>query len=113
MSNDIVENVPLDVDGYLLAGEDWNEDVAFELATASGINRLTEQHWAVVRALREGYVPGEPAVYPQVRDLCSSLGMAENCVTELFGDPAVAWRIAGLPKPATDNSAFMPSSDIG
>jgi TusE/DsrC/DsvC family sulfur relay protein len=41
--------------GYLVNHQDWNDDVALKLAEIEGIE-LTEQHWDVVRYLRNEYV---------------------------------------------------------
>ncbi len=38
--------------GYLEDANDWNEDVALAIAKEEGID-MTEQHWDVVRYLRE------------------------------------------------------------
>lgn len=112
MSNDIVDNVQTDVDGYLLDGSAWSEAVAFELAAASGIERLSERHWAIIRALREGYAAGDPDLFPRISGICKSLGFGERCISELFGDPVIAWKVAGLPKPAIEPSAHMPTSEL-
>jgi tRNA 2-thiouridine synthesizing protein E len=103
----------MDVDGFVVDGQSWSEELAIELAMVAGIEALTEKHWAVIRTLRDNYVPGEPDWLPQVRGVCRSLGMPNNCVTEMFGDPLVAWRIAGLPKPAADLQGYVPSTSLG
>jgi sulfur relay (sulfurtransferase) DsrC/TusE family protein len=58
LSNDIVDKVQTDVDGFLREGDQWNDRVAFELAAAAGIRTLSSAHWAVIGALRAGYVAG-------------------------------------------------------
>ncbi len=65
----------------------------------------------MIEALRRRYKLGTAELLPQIRTICASLDQEEDCVSQLFGDPAVAWRIAGLPKPAIDMSAYMSSSD--
>lgn len=112
MSTDIVDNVSTDVDGYLLEGNAWSEAIAFELASAAGIRTLSDDHWRVIKALRADFMSGEPDLFPQVPGICASLGMRGDCITDLFGDPAVAWRIAGLPKSAVDMAAYMPGSKL-
>ena len=110
MSNDIVDNAQTDVDGFLLDGSEWSESVAFELAAAAGIERLSGQHWAVIKALREGYNPEEPNLLPLLPEICKTLSLPQGCVTGLFGDPLIAWQIAGLPKAGIDMAAYMPGS---
>ncbi|MCB1800165.1 MAG: TusE/DsrC/DsvC family sulfur relay protein [Gammaproteobacteria bacterium] len=112
MSNDIVDNPAIDVDGYLLQGDDWNQSVAFELAAAAGIRQLTDDHWKVISALRDQYSEGEPDLFPRVPWTCADVGFGEDCIVELFGDASVAWRIAGLPKAGIDMAAYMPGSNL-
>ena len=112
MSNDMVENVQMDVDGFLLEGQHWDEDVAFEVAAAAGIEPLTDRHWAVIQALRESFIAGEPDLFPRMPHICAAIGLDEGCVSDLFGDPLIAWQIAGLPKSGIDMSAYMPSSHL-
>lgn len=112
MSNDLVNDATVDVDGFLVDGETWTEELGFELAAVSGISKMTDEHWAVVNRLRQGYEAGDPDLLPQIRNVCTSLAMQEDCVSRLFGDPLVAWRIAGLPKPAIDLNAFAPTSEL-
>jgi sulfur relay (sulfurtransferase) DsrC/TusE family protein len=110
MSNDIVDNVQIDVDGFLCEGGQWNDKVAFELAAAAGIRRLSTQHWQVINALRAAYVAGEPEQYPRVPEVCAALDMDENCIADLFGDSLIAWQVSGLPKPNVELTAHMPGS---
>jgi tRNA 2-thiouridine synthesizing protein E len=112
MGNDIVDDVRTDVDGFLIEGDAWSEAVAFELASAAGIRQLSDQHWQVIRTLRDSYVSGEVDLFPRVPGICASLGLSGDCITDLFGDPAVAWRVAGLPKPGVDLSVYMPGSEL-
>jgi len=112
MSNDIVDNVQTDVDGFLREGADWNEEVAFELASAEGIATLTPKHWEVIRAIRDGYSTGQPDWFPRLATIGEQVGERENCIAALFGDALIAWRIAGLPKPAVDLDAHMPGSRL-
>lgn len=41
--------------GYLVDTNDWNEDIAKEIAAASGIAELTQRHWDLLHYLREEY----------------------------------------------------------
>lgn len=110
MSNNIVDNVQLDVDGFLIDTEDWNEKVAFELAAAAGIEPLTDRHQQVIARLRDEYKVLEADLFPRIPGMCEEMGLAKGCISELFGDPLVAWQVAGLPKPGIDMAAYMPSS---
>lgn len=56
--------VATDTEGYLLDLNDWSEDFARALAREEGLT-LTDEHWTVIRFLREHYQ--SHAVQPQVR----------------------------------------------
>lgn len=97
--------IALDNDGFLLNLEDWNAEVAQQLATTEGIE-LTAAHWEVLNALRDFYHEFQlsPAMRPLVRYLKPLLG-AEKAnsiyLLQLFPQsPAkLAAKIAGLPRP--------------
>ena len=48
------KTVPVDDQGYLIDPADWNEQVAEELARQESIV-LSEEHWVVIRFMREYY----------------------------------------------------------
>jgi tRNA 2-thiouridine synthesizing protein E len=104
----MVSKVRIDTDGYLLDASEWSTELATELAEASGIEKLSATHWKIIRALREHYVDGDP----EIRHFCAGLDLEDGCVTRLFGDPVIAWQIAGLPKSGIDMSAYMPTSHL-
>ena len=93
------ENYEIDEDGFLQEPERWNEAVAAALAKTEGVEELTEEHWGVVKFLREYYL--EYQVAPMIRKLCKSTGFKLNKIYELFpsGPAKGACKIAGLPKP--------------
>ena len=41
-----IADIELTANGFLANIEDWNEDIAKEMAAADGIPELTERHWA-------------------------------------------------------------------
>jgi len=100
MSNEGVDNAETGRDDYPAEGAAWTEAIASELASAAGIGELTDAHWRVINALRDNYANGEPDLFLQVPGICAALGMSDDCLTDLFGDPVDAWRVAGLPKSA-------------
>ena len=89
----------VDEDGFLQEPDRWNEDVAAALAKAEGVEELSEEHWKVVKFLRDYYL--EYQVAPMIRKLCKSTGFKLNKIYELFpsGPAKGACKIAGLPKP--------------
>ena len=70
----------LDGDGFMLKPEEWTEDLAAEIAKADGINELNENHWKIIRCIRENYE--EKGIAPMVRVICKTSGLPkpEGCV---------------------------------
>jgi tRNA 2-thiouridine synthesizing protein E len=89
----------LDADGNLANRNDWNEDVARELATQEDIPDLTPQHWAVLNYMRKVFEAEGDA--PSIRRLTKESGVDTKTLYQLFpkGPAKRAARIAGLPKP--------------
>jgi TusE/DsrC/DsvC family sulfur relay protein len=90
--------VHVDAEGFLTDYDEWDEELARELAAAIGIE-LTEAHWKPIRFLREDYPrQGETATLRRVSTV------AAIPIKELFAlfpkKPAKKMAyIAGLPKP--------------
>jgi tRNA 2-thiouridine synthesizing protein E len=89
----------VDEDGFLQDPTLWNDAVAQGLAVQEGITTLTEEHWKVVRFLREYYL--KFGVAPMIRKLTKETGMPLKHIHELFptGPAKGACKLAGLPKP--------------
>ena len=95
-----------DEDGFMLAPDAWSEAVAVEIANSSGIGQLNEDHWRVLRYLREHFLAN--GTLPVERNLCREVGLEHHCIEELFGnDLKRAWRIAGLPNPGEEAKVYM------
>ena len=95
----------LDKDGYLADLNQWNSDVAEQLAALEGIT-LTPAHWEVIDALRAFYQQYQlvPSQRPFVKHIANTLGADKGnsiYLMQLFPQsPAkLAARIAGLPRP--------------
>ncbi|MCA1806205.1 MAG: TusE/DsrC/DsvC family sulfur relay protein, partial [Xanthomonadaceae bacterium] len=56
-----VSGLALDMEGYLLDPEDWNEELAALLAADEEIE-LTDEHWRVIRFIRDWYEQNRVAV---------------------------------------------------
>lgn len=91
--------IEVDEDGFIQDPDAWDEGVAADLAKTEGVDNLTEDHWKVVRYLREYYLEFNMA--PMVRKLCKSTGFPLKDIYELFpsGPAKGACKVAGLPKP--------------
>jgi len=95
-----------DSEGYLLQTEDWDENLALEIAREEGIE-LNDRYWPVLEFMRE-YLR-EHDIAPDVRHVISHLATSKDCskkeakqlVFELFpyGYVKQACKIAGMKKP--------------
>ncbi|NIT57148.1 MAG: sulfite reductase subunit gamma, partial [Aliifodinibius sp.] len=52
MSDVILEKLDFNDEGFMTDPEQWNEDIARELARQEGIVELTEDHWEIIRFCR-------------------------------------------------------------
>ncbi|HEY7565506.1 MAG TPA: TusE/DsrC/DsvC family sulfur relay protein [Acidimicrobiia bacterium] len=90
--------VHVDNEGFMTEYDEWNEELAKQLAANIGID-LSDDHWKAIRFLRDDYaVQGETATLRRV----STVGGIPT--KDLFGlfpkKPAKKMAyIAGLPKP--------------
>jgi tRNA 2-thiouridine synthesizing protein E len=91
--------VDVDSDGFLLHAEQWNEQMAEEIARANGIDQLTDRHWQVVSFMRKTYL--ETGSAPSIRSLGKTSGVPIKELYELFpkGPAKLAAKIGGIPKP--------------
>ncbi len=89
----------VDEDGFLQEPERWNDDVAKDFAKTEGIDALTDEHWKVIRYIRDYYL--QFGIAPMVRKLCKETGHKLSEVYQLFpsGPAKGACKLAGLPKP--------------
>ena len=94
-----------DKEGFLRKLEDWNPDVAQEIATGEGIE-LGDAHWEIIDLIRNYYreFDASPAMRPLVKYCGLKLGPDKGksiYLLSLFpGSPAkIGSKIAGLPKP--------------
>ena len=89
----------VDEDGFLQNPDLWDDAVAEAFAPTEEIKEMTEEHWKVVRYIRNYYL--EFGVAPMIRKLCKESGFKLNKIYELFpsGPAKGACKIAGLPKP--------------
>lgn len=93
------KTLALDGDGNLANRNDWNEDIAREIAAIEGIPELNPQHWAVINFMRSVFEKEGDA--PSIRRLTKESGVDTKTLYQLFpkGPAKKAARIAGLPKP--------------
>ena len=93
----------LDEEGYLVEPAEWNEAVAEQLARAEDV-KLTDEHWDVIRFMREYYEEHQiaPDARYVIKHLSNRLGAdARNALFKLFayGYGRQACKIAGMKRP--------------
>jgi tRNA 2-thiouridine synthesizing protein E len=90
--------VHVDDEGFLTVYDEWDEELAKQLATNIGVE-LTDAHWTAIRFLRDDFkTQGETAT---LRRVSTVGGIATKDLFTLFPTkPAKKMAyIAGLPKP--------------
>lgn len=97
--------VEFDEDGLLKDPALWNETVATTIALREGIGKLTDEHWEVIRALREHYA--KFGVAPAMSHVCRRHGRDRHWIHDLFHTCLGAWRVAGLPNPGEEAKAYL------
>jgi tRNA 2-thiouridine synthesizing protein E len=92
-------DVQINEEGFMTEPSEWNDEIAAALAGQIGIE-LTEEHWTVIRFLREDFEQqGETAT---LRRVTTVQGTPTKALYKLFPKkPArkMAY-VSGLPKPA-------------
>ncbi len=91
--------------GFLVNIDDWNEDIAKEIAAADDIPELTQKHWDLINFLRDEYVNNN-ANQPNERNMVKAMAKvwgekpSTKDLYELFPmQPSKqATKIAGLPE---------------
>jgi TusE/DsrC/DsvC family sulfur relay protein len=90
--------IDVDDEGFMTNTDQWNEEIAKELASNIGIE-MTDAHWQVVKFLREDYK--EQGETPMLRRVSNVGGVPTKELFQLFPKkPAKKMAyIAGVPKP--------------
>jgi len=93
------KSLAIDADGNLVNSNEWDENIAQELAKEEGIEVLNERHWMVINFMRKIFA--ETGDSPSIRKLTKQSGVDTKELYALFpkGPAKKAARIAGLPKP--------------
>ncbi|MEN8256586.1 MAG: TusE/DsrC/DsvC family sulfur relay protein [Thermodesulfobacteriota bacterium] len=92
------KKIVVDSEGFLANIEDWDEDIAREIATREGLEILSSDKMEIVRFMREYYKKFH--AFPILNYVCKNLHQPRQCVSEKFINPMKAWKIAGLPHPS-------------
>jgi TusE/DsrC/DsvC family sulfur relay protein len=91
--------VEVNDEGFFEHPEQWNPEMAKEIANKLGIDSLSDRHWQVINFMRQEYLSKGTA--PSVRALGKTSGVQIKELYELFpkGPAKLAAMIAGIPKP--------------
>lgn len=102
---DYLAGVEMGDEGYLAHPADWNEDIARQLAASEGVE-LTEEHWKVIRFMREYFADNGIAADARfvVKFLADEVGYGAKAHARLFqlfpyGYVKQACKIAGMKRP--------------
>jgi tRNA 2-thiouridine synthesizing protein E len=98
MTQDILDTIEFDDDGFMVDESAWNEEIAKAIAEALEVE-LSDRHWEVIQYARNEYeVNGEP---PTLRRITQQTDVSMKEMYQLFpGGPAkITANIAGLKKP--------------
>jgi len=98
------QEIHINKDGYLINFDDWNEDIAKEMAATDQLE-LSECHWLTLNFLRDFFreyeVPPSPhIVKKEIGEKISSWGCTNKTLEKAFpmGGCKQACRLAGLPE---------------
>ncbi|QGU31794.1 TusE/DsrC/DsvC family sulfur relay protein [Thermochromatium tepidum] len=91
-------SLALDNEGFLLNRDDWNEEIAVELAHNDGFE-MTEQVMEFIRAARAMYEAD--GVVPPIRIFAKKQGVSTKALYDIFkkGPMKLICKWGGLPKP--------------
>ncbi len=102
---DELADVELGDEGYLANPQDWDEDIARQLAEGEGIE-LTDEHWKVLRFMREYHAEHGVAADARfvIKFLADEAGYGAQARARLFqlfpyGYVKQACKIAGMKRP--------------
>ena len=93
------ETVEVNEEGFMTNPNQWNKDIAVEIAKEEGIGELTPAHWKVIEYCRQSAASTGKA--PTIRTITSNAGVSTKDLFALFpkGPAKKVAKIAGLGKP--------------
>ncbi len=92
--------VQVNDEGFMTDPNEWDKDIAAEIAKEEGLTELTEAHWKVIDWSRET-AQGLNGKSPTLRQITTGTGVTTKELFALFpkGPAKKVARIAGLGKP--------------
>ncbi|MFV1984738.1 MAG: TusE/DsrC/DsvC family sulfur relay protein [Thiohalomonadales bacterium] len=105
-SQNVKNDTVFDEEGFLTDSQNWNEEIAQNIAYNDGIGKLTQYHFSVIKHLREHFFK-TGSVTP-LRFICHESQLGSHCIHQLFSSHGIeAWKIAGLPYPGEEVKTYM------
>ena len=91
--------VQVNDEGFLTNPNEWNKDIAVELAKEEGLAELTPTHWQVIDFCRK--TAAASGASPTLRQITNGAGVTTKDLFALFpkGPAKKVARISGLGKP--------------
>jgi dissimilatory sulfite reductase related protein len=92
------KTVQVNDEGFMTNPEEWDRDIAVEIAREEGIEALTPQHWLVVEFCRKNAINGKA---PTLRQITTGSGISTKEMFALFpkGPAKKVAKVSGLGKP--------------
>lgn len=93
------KSVAVNEEGFLINPEDWDTDIAAEIAKTEGIDELTPEHWVVIEFCRQR--ASESGAAPTLRQITQGSNVSTKELFKLFpkGPAKKVAKISGLGKP--------------
>jgi len=93
------KTVQVNEEGFMTNPDEWNKDIAAEIAVEEGIPALTDAHWKIIEYCRESGAASGKA--PTLRTITTGTGISTKEMFGLFpkGPAKKVARISGLGKP--------------
>jgi TusE/DsrC/DsvC family sulfur relay protein len=95
----ILDALDLNEEGFLKNKDDWNKEIAMELAKLEGLSELSDDHWMIIDFCRSRAENSGAA--PTLRQISKGAGVTTKQLFCLFpkGPAKKVAKIAGLGKP--------------
>ncbi len=95
----LLETVTLNEEGFLTNPDEWNKELALEIAKGEGITELTEDHWKIIEFCRSN--AEESGAAPTLRQITKGTGISTKELFALYpkGPAKKVAKISGLGKP--------------
>jgi len=95
----IMNKLDLNEEGFLVNKDEWNKEIAIELAKLEGLGELTDDHWMIIEFCRSR--AEESGAAPTLRQISKGAGVTTKQLFTLFpkGPAKKVAKISGLGKP--------------